>query len=112
MLDEERDGEHRLSIEKCHGVAQSTYGNHPAGDVIDNVFPGCHTCNLATGTTDQLEWAEKKNPKMANRKVWMGVKALHGIWKERTFKKNVDGSWMTTAEGKMVLRDEVAALYG
>ena len=38
--------------------------------------------------------------------------ALHGIWKERTFKKNVDGSWMTTAEGKMVLCDDVAALYG
>ena len=25
LLDEERDGEHRLPIEKCHGVAQSTW---------------------------------------------------------------------------------------
>ena len=49
---------------------------------------------------------------MAGRKVWMGVKALHGMWKDKTFKKKAGGGWMTTDKGQMVLRDEVAALYG
>ena len=99
-------------MDMCHGVAQSVYGHHPAGDVIDNVFAGCHDDNHKCGADDQLEWTAKRNRKMAGRKVWMGVKALHGMWKDKTFKKKAGGGWMTTDKGQMVLRDEVAALYG
>ena len=131
-------------MERCHGVPQSIYDNHPAGDVIgalslrllsgflslrlclsltcdvcraENVIPGCRDDNSHCGTDDQFEWAMRHNKKMKGRKVWMGVKALHDIWKTQTFKKKSGRGkgWNGLAlnrKGKLVLRDEVAALWG